>query len=58
MEKYRKKIEKHSAVLERIGFSPVASRLYLFLLFAKQNEATFEEFIEYFGITKARFKCA
>ncbi|MEJ7644782.1 MAG: ArsR family transcriptional regulator [Chryseolinea sp.] len=53
METHRLKIEKHSAVLERIGFSPVASRLYLFLLFAKQNEATFEELIDYFGVSKS-----
>ena len=53
MEKYRPKIEKHSAVLEKVGFSPVASRVYLFLLFAKQNEATFEELIEYFGVSKS-----
>ena len=53
MEKYRAKIERHSALLEKVGFSPVASRLYLFLLFARQNEATFEDLIDYFGVSKS-----
>lgn len=40
-------------MLEKVGFSPVASRLYLFLLFAKQNEATFDELIDYFRVSKS-----
>jgi hypothetical protein len=53
MEKYRIKIEKHANVLEKVGFSPVASRIYLYLLFAKQNESTFEELVDYFGVSKS-----
>lgn len=53
MEKYRTKIERHSAVLEKSGFSPVASRIYIFLLFAPDSEATFDQLVQYFTVSKS-----
>lgn len=53
MEKFREKIEQYSNYYEKHGFSPVASRVMLYLFLHHEGEATFEEIIQYFGVSKS-----
>lgn len=53
MEKYRDRIEKLSTPLEGLGFSPVAARAYIYLLLCEGHQATFEQIVEYFGVSKS-----
>lgn len=53
MEKYRKKIEEYSAIIEQLGFTPVVSRVFVYLMFYGSEGATFEEMVKYFGVSKS-----
>lgn len=53
MEQYRKKIEEYGHYYEKQGFSPVASRVMSYLFLHPEGEATFEELVQYFGVSKS-----
>ena len=53
MEQFREKIEEHGHYYERQGFSPVASRVMIYLFLHPDGEATFEEVVQYFGVSKS-----
>ncbi|MGO4291677.1 GbsR/MarR family transcriptional regulator [Chitinophaga sp. RAB17] len=53
MEKYRAKIEQHSATMEAMGLTPVAARVFVYLMLSEQHQATFEQMVEYFGVSKS-----
>ncbi|WP_118972119.1 GbsR/MarR family transcriptional regulator [Taibaiella koreensis] len=53
MEQYREKIEEYGHYYEKQGFSPVASRVMGYLFLHPEGEATFEELVQYFGVSKS-----
>lgn len=53
MEQFRAKIEEHGNYYEKQGFSPVASRIMIYLLLHPEGEATFEDIVSYFGVSKS-----
>ena len=53
MEKYRNKIEEHGTTMENMGLTPVASRIYIYLMFRTKPGATFEEMVTYFSVSKS-----
>ncbi|NLR77177.1 GbsR/MarR family transcriptional regulator [Chitinophaga eiseniae] len=53
MEKHREKIEQLSVAMEGLGLTPVAARTYIYLLLCKDSQATFEQIVEYFGVSKS-----
>ncbi len=53
MEQYRGKIEEYGNRYEQQGFPPVAARILIYLLLCAEGEATFEELVEYFGVSKS-----
>ncbi|MFC3196749.1 GbsR/MarR family transcriptional regulator [Parapedobacter deserti] len=53
MEHFRNKIEQHAKTIEEMGLSPVPARVYIYLLFSDPPGATFEEMVNYFGISKS-----
>lgn len=53
MEKYRSKIEKHGVMMESMGLSPVAARVFVYLLFNQQDQATFDDMVNYFNVSKS-----
>ena len=53
MEQFREKIEQHGNYYEKHGFSPVASRVMIYLFLHPEGEATFEDLIQYFGVSKS-----
>ncbi len=53
MEQFRAKIEEHGNHYEKQGFSPVASRIMIYLILHPEGEATFEDIVSYFGVSKS-----
>ncbi|MET3877202.1 hypothetical protein [Chitinophaga sp. OAE865] len=53
MEKYREKIEQHSATMESMGLTPVAARIYIYLMLSEEHQATFEQMVDYFRVSKS-----
>ncbi|HEY8955252.1 hypothetical protein [Chitinophaga sp.] len=53
MEKYREKIEQHSTTMESMGLTPVAARIYIYLMLSEEHQATFEQMVDYFGVSKS-----
>ncbi|NML39474.1 MarR family transcriptional regulator [Chitinophaga sp. G-6-1-13] len=53
MEKNRDRIEKLSAAMEGLGLTPVASRTYIYLLLCEGHQATFEQIVDYFKVSKS-----
>ncbi len=53
MEQFRLKIEQFAQQFERQGISPVASRIVFYLFLHPDTEATFEEIVQYFGVSKS-----
>ncbi|WP_212004441.1 GbsR/MarR family transcriptional regulator [Chitinophaga sp. HK235] len=53
MEKYRDRIEKISIAMESLGLTPVAARVYIYLLLSEEHQATFEQIVDYFKVSKS-----
>jgi DNA-binding transcriptional regulator GbsR (MarR family) len=53
MEQYRAKIEEYGNYYEKQGFTPVASRVMIYLFLHPDGEATFDELVQYFGVSKS-----
>lgn len=53
MEKFREKIEKFGYLFEKHGMTPVASRIVFYLFLHPDGEATFEELVQYFRVSKS-----
>lgn len=53
MEKYRDKIEQYGVVMERMGLTPVAARVYVYLLLCEEPGAAFEDLVSYFKVSKS-----
>lgn len=53
MEKHRKKIEEYAVSMEKMGLTPVAARVFVYLLFGKEPGATFEDLVSYFKVSKS-----
>lgn len=53
MEQFRTKIEEYGNYYEKQGFSPVASRVMIYLFLHPEGEATFDEIVQYFGVSKS-----
>jgi DNA-binding transcriptional regulator GbsR (MarR family) len=51
LEAYREKIEQHAVTMEKMGLSPAASRVFVYLLFSKQG--TFDDMVDYFKMSKS-----
>lgn len=39
--------------MEAMGLTPVAARVFVYLLLSEQHQATFEQMVEYFGVSKS-----
>lgn len=53
MEEYREKIELYGGMMEKMGMSPVSSRVYIYILFCREPGVTFEELVDYFNVSKS-----
>lgn len=53
MEQFRDKIEEYGNYYEKQGFSPVASRIMIYLFLHPEGEATFDDMVQYFGVSKS-----
>lgn len=53
LEKHREKIEEYAIAMEQMGLTPVASRVYAYLLFSGGEGITFEELLDYFKVSKS-----
>lgn len=53
MEQHREKIEQYGVVLEKMGFTPVAARVFVYLLLCPGFHATFDELVNYFKVSKS-----
>ena len=53
MEQYREKIETYGNFYEKQGFSPVAARVMVYLFLHPDGEATFDEMVQYFKVSKS-----
>jgi len=53
VEKLRQKIEEAASVWEQIGLTPVAARVYAYLLYAAHYSTTFEDLADYFNVSKS-----
>lgn len=53
LEAYRDKIEHYGGTIDKMGLSPVAARVYVYLLFSDERGATFEEITLYFDVSKS-----
>ncbi|WP_051350366.1 GbsR/MarR family transcriptional regulator [Dyadobacter alkalitolerans] len=53
MENHRDKIELYGVVMEGMGLSPVAARVFVYLLFSHQDQATFDDMVSYFKVSKS-----
>jgi DNA-binding transcriptional regulator GbsR (MarR family) len=53
MEQFREKIEQYGSYYEKQGFSPVASRIMIYLLLLPREDATFDDIVQYFGVSKS-----
>lgn len=39
--------------MERMGLTPVAARVFVYLLFSEEHQATFEQMVTYFRVSKS-----
>lgn len=39
--------------MEAMGLTPVAARVFVYLMLSEQHQATFEQMVEYFGVSKS-----
>ena len=53
MEEHRERIEKHSGHLEHMGLTPVAARVFTYLLLTGKEGAVFEDLVGYFKVSKS-----
>ncbi len=53
MEEHREKIEFYGGMMEKMGMSPVSSRVYIYILFCQDPGVTFEELVDYFNVSKS-----
>lgn len=53
MEKKRADIDRLSSILEKEEFSPVAARVYVYLLFCGNEGCDFDEIVNYFSVSKS-----
>lgn len=54
MEKFRQKIEKSAVSMEQMGLSPVAARVYVYLLYnTKEKGTAFDDLVTYFKVSKS-----
>lgn len=53
MEQFRDKIEEYGNHYEKQGFSPVASRVMIYMFLHPDGESTFEEMVQYFKVSKS-----
>lgn len=53
MEKKREEIESFSSILEKEGFSPVAARVYVYLLLSGDEGGEFDDLVQYFNVSKS-----
>ncbi|WP_342085244.1 GbsR/MarR family transcriptional regulator [Dyadobacter sp. OTU695] len=53
MEQHRERIERHSAPLEHMGLTPVAARIFTYLLLTGKEGAIFEDLVAYFKVSKS-----
>ena len=53
MEKFRQPIEDTALVWEKMGLTPVASRVYSYILYAPHYSTTFEDLTDYFNVSKS-----
>jgi predicted transcriptional regulator len=53
LEQHRQRIEEHSGTLEHLGMTPVAARVFTYLLLEGKEGAVFEDLVEYFKVSKS-----
>lgn len=53
MEQNRERIEQHSGLLEHMGLTPVAARVFVYLLLQGSEGAVFEDLVDYFKVSKS-----
>ncbi|WPP52826.1 GbsR/MarR family transcriptional regulator [Catalinimonas niigatensis] len=53
MEQHRDHIEHYGRVMEGMGLTPVAARVYIYLLLSPQEGATFEDLVSYLKVSKS-----
>lgn len=53
MEKLRQAIEDSALVWEQMGLTPVAARVYSYILYAPHYATTFEDLTDYFNVSKS-----
>lgn len=53
MEKYRAAIEENAVAMESMGLTPVGARVFVYLLFAGEKGAPFDELLSYFKVSKS-----
>jgi DNA-binding transcriptional regulator GbsR (MarR family) len=53
LEEHRNRIEEHGVVMEHMGLTPVASRVFVYLLLSGGEGALFDDLIAYFGVSKS-----
>lgn len=39
--------------MESMGLTPVAARIYIYLMLSEEHQATFEQMVDYFGVSKS-----
>lgn len=53
IEKFRDDIDKHSSELETMGLTPMASRIFIYMMYVGDSEVTFDELVNYFQVSKS-----
>lgn len=53
MEQHRAHIEQYGSIMEKMGLTPVAARVYVYLLLSPEEGATFEDMVNYFKVSKS-----
>jgi DNA-binding transcriptional regulator GbsR (MarR family) len=53
LEQHRDQIEQYGSIMEKMGLTPVAARVYVYLLLSPEEGATFEDMVSYFKVSKS-----
>jgi DNA-binding transcriptional regulator GbsR (MarR family) len=53
MEQHRNKIEEFGSIMEKMGYTPVAARVFVYLMLCKEEDSTFEALVDYFRVSKS-----
>ncbi|WMJ73703.1 hypothetical protein RCC89_11085 [Cytophagaceae bacterium ABcell3] len=53
MEQHREKIEHYGVIMEGMGLSPVAARVFVYLLLSPNQLVTFDDLVNYFNVSKS-----